>query len=316
MFFEMPDYPTSKPLAQKIDCVRLAVPDLESGLAFYRDRLGHALVWRTSQAAGLRLPETDAELVLYTHSEPAEPEIDLQVAAVDLAVARFEAAGGKIIVSPFEIRIGRAAVVADPWDNRLVLLDMSKGLLVTDAGGNVIANAPVKPVEPAGRQSEPSLRLAGPQDFDALCRLYYEFNEFHVQGVPDRLRSLGPPEQQDWTRLQEAFDLIFSSEAAAILLAEVSGSPAGLVEVYLREDSVENDLTIPYRYAHIQSLIVAQQFRKQGLGSLLVEAAQEWAKARAVAEVRLDVWEFDAGPLPFYTRLGYRTLKRTLVKGM
>ena len=48
------------PLLRKVDCVRLYVPDLETGLAFYRDKLGHELIWRTA-TAGLCLPETDAE---------------------------------------------------------------------------------------------------------------------------------------------------------------------------------------------------------------------------------------------------------------
>jgi catechol 2,3-dioxygenase-like lactoylglutathione lyase family enzyme len=55
-----------KPLLRKVDCVRLYVPDLEAGLAFYRDQLGHQLIWRTESAIGLRLPNSDAELVLQT----------------------------------------------------------------------------------------------------------------------------------------------------------------------------------------------------------------------------------------------------------
>ena len=131
-----------QPLLQKIDCLRLYVPDLEAGLAFYRDRLGHALIWRTAQAAGLRLPETDAELVLHTERQP--PEIDFKVAAAEAAAARFQAAGGEVVVEPFDIQIGRCVVVQDPWGNRLILLDASKGLLVTDAEGRIIGKAPVE----------------------------------------------------------------------------------------------------------------------------------------------------------------------------
>lgn len=131
----------SKPLIQKVDCVRLHVSDLDSGLAFYRDQLGHEIIWRTEDAVDLRLPETDAELVL--HTEQQEPEIDRKVQSADAAAVRFEEAGGKIIVPPFDIQIGRAVVVQDPWGNQYVLLDASKGLLVTDAEGNVIGNAPV-----------------------------------------------------------------------------------------------------------------------------------------------------------------------------
>ena len=129
-----------EPLVRKIDCIRLYVADLDAGLAFYRDRLGHTLIWRTPEAVGLRLPETDAEIVL--HAERAAPEIDLTVEVADDAARRFEAAGGKVLVPPFDIQIGRAAVVEDPWGNRFVLLDTSKGLLVTDADGNVVGNAP------------------------------------------------------------------------------------------------------------------------------------------------------------------------------
>jgi predicted enzyme related to lactoylglutathione lyase len=123
-------------LLRKVDCIRLYVPDLEAGLSFYRDRLGHGLIWRTETAAGLRLPESEAELVLQT--EEQRQELDLLVDSADEAAKFIEQAGGKIIVPPFDIQIGRCVVLEDPWGNPLVLLDTSKGLLKTDDNGNVI----------------------------------------------------------------------------------------------------------------------------------------------------------------------------------
>jgi len=128
----------SMPLIRKVDCIRLYVPDLEEGLAFYRDQLGHELIWRTETAAGLRLPESDAELVLQT--EDQRQEVDFLVASADEAANDIEQAGGRVIVPPFDIQIGRCVVVEDPWRNPLVLLDTSKGLLKTDTEGNVIGN--------------------------------------------------------------------------------------------------------------------------------------------------------------------------------
>lgn len=125
-------------LIQKIDCVRLSVPDIDKGLAFYRDKLGHELIWRTGDQVGLRIPGSEAEIVL--HTEPQPPEIDLTVESADKAAARFEEAGGTVIIPPFDIQIGRCTVVQDPWGNRFVLLDSGKGLLVTDDEGNVIGN--------------------------------------------------------------------------------------------------------------------------------------------------------------------------------
>ena len=130
----------STPLIKSVDCVRLYVVDLDEGLAFYRDQLGHEIIWRTPTAIGLRLPDSETEIVLHTERQP--PEIDLKVDSVPAAVARFEAAGGTIVVPPFDIQIGQAVVVQDPWGNSFVLLDTSKGLLLTDADGSVIGNSP------------------------------------------------------------------------------------------------------------------------------------------------------------------------------
>ena len=126
------------PLLRKVDYVRLYVPDLDAGLAFYRDRLGHELIWRSATAAGLRLPETDAELVLQT--EEHRQEVDLLVDSADTAARLIVEAGGRVRVPPFDIQIGRCVVVEDPWGNPLVLLDMSRGPLATDGEGNVIGN--------------------------------------------------------------------------------------------------------------------------------------------------------------------------------
>ena len=123
-------------LLRKVDCIRLYVPDLDAGFSFYRDRLGHELIWRTETAVGLRLPESEAELVLQT--EDQKQEVDLLVDSAEEAAKFVEQAGGKVIVPPFDIQIGRCVVLEDPWGNPLVLLDTSKGLLKTDADGNVV----------------------------------------------------------------------------------------------------------------------------------------------------------------------------------
>ncbi|NHJ20493.1 MAG: bleomycin resistance protein [Candidatus Lokiarchaeota archaeon] len=132
----MVDEIEQKSLIRKIDCIRIPVSDLESGLRFYSDSLGHELIWRTETSAGLRIPESKAELVI--HTEQDEFEVDLTVNLVEVAAERFVKAGGSIVTGPFEIPIGKCVIVEDPWGNRLVFLDNSKGTFITDDYGKVI----------------------------------------------------------------------------------------------------------------------------------------------------------------------------------
>ena len=82
-----------EPLFRKVDSVQLRVPDLDSGLAVYRDKLGHDLIWRTENAVGLRMPEGDTEIVLKTERD--EPEVDLLVKSANEAALRIVEAGGQ-----------------------------------------------------------------------------------------------------------------------------------------------------------------------------------------------------------------------------
>ncbi|HZO65759.1 MAG TPA: VOC family protein [Kribbellaceae bacterium] len=60
------------------------------------------------------------------------------VDSVDDATARMIEAGGQVVAAPFDIPVGRVAVVADPFGNELVLVDLAKGRYRTDADGSVI----------------------------------------------------------------------------------------------------------------------------------------------------------------------------------
>jgi predicted enzyme related to lactoylglutathione lyase len=126
----------SDPLFRSVDAVTVPVPNLDAGIAFYAGGLGHPLRWRNDGIgqAGLGLAGSDTEIVLTTH-HGYEP--NWLVASADGAARAVEAAGGRILTPAFDIPVGRVAVVADPFGNVLVLLDLSKGRYETDASGRV-----------------------------------------------------------------------------------------------------------------------------------------------------------------------------------
>jgi len=154
------------------------------------------------------------------------------------------------------------------------------------------------------------VRHAIDKDIGMLTDLYKEFHEFHVMGVPDRLQS---PLDYDDDDLHTKLVGILRAEHSTVLVAELDGQVIGLAEVYLKEDEA-NPFRVSYIFAHLQSMIVSELHRGKKVGRQLLLAVEQWAKERDASEIRLDVWEFEAGPLEFYEKQGYRTLRRTMVK--
>ncbi len=160
-----------------------------------------------------------------------------------------------------------------------------------------------------------TIRLVDTDDLSALCKLYVEFHEFHVRGVPDRLLSLGPTATYDCAKLYPNLEKIIQNSEAALFLAEIAHHPVGLAEVYIRQDEA-NSAKVVRRHGHLQSLMVQEAHRHQGIGTCLLAAAEQWARQQGATEMQLDIWEYAGGPLHFYEHLGYRTLRRTLVRDL
>lgn len=123
-------------LFQNVDCIELFVSNLDDGIQYYRDSLGLKLLWRAETTAGLGMEDGITEVVLQT--ERRKMNVDFKVESVVDAIGPIIAAGGKIIYGPFDIPIGKCAVVQDKWGNEYVILDMTKGRYVTDEHGNVL----------------------------------------------------------------------------------------------------------------------------------------------------------------------------------
>lgn len=120
------------PVLKKVDAVLVRVPTIEQGLDFYREQLGMSTVWSREDMAAVRLGES--ELVLSTR---LDAETDFLVDSVEDAVGVFLGMGGKLVVPPEDIPVGRIAVVEDPFGNRLTLVDLSKGPYRDDVVGDV-----------------------------------------------------------------------------------------------------------------------------------------------------------------------------------
>lgn len=160
--------------------------------------------------------------------------------------------------------------------------------------------------------SEAMIRPAREEDLDDVMALYAEFRAFHVDGVPDRLRPLPPLTAAEREALRTQLREILREPQSVLFVAELGDKLTGLAEVYLRHDE-EHPARHTCTYGYLQSLVVRTAERRKGIGQQLIAAAEAWARSLGASELRLEMWEFPAGPLRFYESQGYTTLRRTMI---
>ena len=127
---------TNMPFIKNVDCVSLKVDNIDKAIDFYSNKLGHELKWRTATSAGMKFAEGESELVIYTEQRP--PGTDPLVESVPIAIEQFLKAGGQLDYGPIEIPVGLFAIMKDPWNNKINILDLSKGTFKVDQNRNVI----------------------------------------------------------------------------------------------------------------------------------------------------------------------------------
>lgn len=133
--------------------VAVAVPDLDRGLAFYRDLLGFEVVERTQwnrdnpladQAIGLpksaakmamlKAPNAFIELWQYSNPEPADrrarpcdygyPHFCLQVDGITAEYERLKSAGMEFVGPPVDFGVASAIYGKDPFGNIIELYEI------------------------------------------------------------------------------------------------------------------------------------------------------------------------------------------------
>jgi len=113
---------------KKIDCVMIRVDDVAAGEKFYSEVFGLRPLWREAGSVGMGMPESDAEIVLHNIAGiPNKVEVHYLVDNVDAAVKCFAEKGCRVLVQPFDVLIGKCAVIEDPFATTICILDLTSG---------------------------------------------------------------------------------------------------------------------------------------------------------------------------------------------
>lgn len=157
---------------------------------------------------------------------------------------------------------------------------------------------------------EITIRRAVEADYEQLCRLWDEVDLLHRQCLPDIYRQPDGP-VREW----EYFAGLLADENVGIFLAELASELVGFIHVLVAQ-AREIPLLVPRRFAVIDNLVVTEHARRQGIGSLLMEQAEGWARECGLTTIELSVYEFNQEAIGLYEKTGYTTLMRRMIKSL
>lgn len=137
---------------------------------------------------------------------------------------------------------------------------------------------------------EVNIRPAVPGDCEALSQLNREEMGYDY-----------PPEQT-----REKLLKLLKNSGDKILVAQYEGKLAGYLHL------CDYDLLYADPLKNVMGIAVSADCRRMGIGRLLLEAGEKWAKETGAAGVRLNSGETRTGAHAFYRAMGYESHKKQL----
>lgn len=159
----------------------------------------------------------------------------------------------------------------------------------------------MKRIAPRSDFKELIIREAIGSDYEALCHLFDQADEFHRKRMPQFFRK---PEGE--CRDSDYVENLMADANAGLFVAQLKERLVGLICCFMRE-TPDIPILVPRKYIYIENLVVDKNHRRKGIGKALLEQAHSWAIENEINEIELNVWQFNDDAIRLYEKMGYKT---------
>lgn len=135
------------------------------------------------------------------------------------------------------------------------------------------------------------IRLAAEKDLPAIAKL---------------AAMLWP--EEDENILLTGFEEIYQLPDHALFIDERENDMIGFIELSLRKDYVEGTSSSPVAY--IEAIFVKEKYRKQRIGLVLVQQAEQWAREKGCSELASDTEIKNIASQSFHKQCGFEEANR------
>ena len=157
-----------------------------------------------------------------------------------------------------------------------------------------------------------TIRPAVSEDADGIAGTFLESAEYHARLDPERY-SL-PSVETISVRYREGRQHPPDERGEVItLVAELSGEIVGFIDARLEQspDPMHREMI----YCHVAEIAVRSRHRNQGIGGLLLRAAEDWGRQQGAEFASLEYHAANTPASLFYQqRMGYWVASITVIK--
>ncbi len=149
------------------------------------------------------------------------------------------------------------------------------------------------------------IKVYSETDRESLEKLFKELQAFERSLWPNRAE----PTEEFIKKLTSALLKEVSEKRGVIYLAFDNNTPCGFIGGYVEED-IENQKD----YFRIDSFVVLQENRGQGVGSKLIDKIEEHAKKVGQTKIGLGVLAGNMSAYEIYKKLGFKDYGIEMIK--
>ncbi|HEY7356570.1 MAG TPA: GNAT family N-acetyltransferase [Ktedonobacterales bacterium] len=152
------------------------------------------------------------------------------------------------------------------------------------------------------------IRPYQPADQEQAERCIIELQDFERALEPDRVEG-----EAVARRYLEYLLTTCQRKTGRLFVAETDGQVVGLVCLWLEREA-ESFLTTLAGYAYISDLVVLPAYRRQGIGSALLQQAEAFALEQGATALRIGVLAKNVAAHAAYRKAGFREYEISLLK--
>jgi GNAT superfamily N-acetyltransferase len=144
------------------------------------------------------------------------------------------------------------------------------------------------------------VRAGSLRDYEAMCALFDELDEFHRRARPEMFQAFAGP-----ARTREQVARWLSDAGSTILVAEEEEGVVGLAVLLTRPASAFAG-SVPRSVIELDNLVVRADRRSRKVGRRLLAACLDWARQRKATHVEVAVHSFNRDARRFYEAFGFQ----------